>query len=272
VANPRKSAPEASAEETPARPDRTWLYVVATVVLLALAGGIYYYRSNSVPDPNAPKKDPDLAELMNPGPLPDMVLGKADAPNTIIEYASMTCPHCGRFETSVYPEFRTKYVDTGKARIIFREFPLDGLAARASMLIRCAGPDRYFPMIEVLFQTQANWVVEGPQAMDNLLQIARQAGFSKEGFDKCMADKELFQKIVDSRQRAHDVFGVDSTPTFFVNGKRLTGEHELKDFEAMMQGVGPSTTPPAGGTSTPTPPAAPTPPTGQTGTPTPPNG
>ena len=116
----------------------------------------------------------------------------------------MTCPHCAQFQNDVLPELKTKYIDTGKARFILREFPLDGLAARASMLARCAGPDRYFPMVEALFETQQNWVVQGAEGMEKLLQIARQAGFSKESFDKCMADKELFNKIVeirDHRQR-----------------------------------------------------------------------
>ena len=121
----------------------------------------------------------------------------------------MTCPHCAQYDKVVFPEFKTKYIDTGKARLIFREFPLDGIAARASMLARCAGPDRYFAMIDAMFQSQATWVVEGPEALDRLLQLARQAGFSKEKFDECLADKELFKKIVDERQRAHDKFGVE---------------------------------------------------------------
>ncbi|HET9573856.1 MAG TPA: thioredoxin domain-containing protein, partial [Methyloceanibacter sp.] len=193
----------------------------------------------------------DLAELMKPGALPDMSLGSQDAPNVIVEYASMTCPHCAQFDKVIFPELKTKYIDTGKARLIFREFPLDGLAARASMLARCAGPDRYFAMIDVMFQTQPTWVVEGPEALDHLLQLARQAGFSKEKFDSCLADKDLFKKIVDERQRANDVFQVDSTPTFFVNGKRVSGEHQLKDFEAMFTGIDKpaDSTPPAQGST-----------------------
>jgi protein-disulfide isomerase len=192
-----------------------------------------------------------------------MALGSADAPNTIVEYASMTCPHCAQFETVVFPELKTKYIDTGKVRFIFREFPLDGLAARASLLARCAGPDRYFPMIEALFQTQQNWVVQGPEAMEKLLQFARQAGFSKESFDKCMADKELFNKIVEIRTTGYEKFGIDSTPSFFINGKRMSGEHALKDFEGKFVGIdkpaetgGPT---PSEGDATPTPEGSATP-------------
>jgi protein-disulfide isomerase len=257
------------------------IILVCALVAAVLIGGYVYFIRNAQRDVNAPKKDPDIAELMKPGPLPDISLGKADAPNVIVEYASMTCPHCAQFDKVVFPELKAKYIDTGKVRLIFREFPLDSLAARASMIARCAGQDRYFAMIDVMFQTQPNWVVEGPEgnvdlvtSLDHLLQLARQAGFSKETFDACLADKDLFKKIVDERQRANDVFHVDSTPTFFVNGKRMSGEHQLKDFEAMFVGIekptetappAAETTPPA--VETPAPPAAETTPPAETSAP-----
>jgi len=112
-----------------------------------------------------------------------------------------------------------------------REFRLDNLAAAAFMLARCSGNDRYYPMVDALFSTQESWAVPGVDAKDKLLQIARQAGMSKDEFDKCLTDKELFSKIVQVRQIANDKFQVDSTPTFFINGKRLKGDHQLKDFE-----------------------------------------
>ena len=131
---------------------------------------------------------------------------------------------------------RAGAIDTGQARLILREFPLDGLAVAAFMLARCAGPDRYYPMVGALFDTQETWAVPGADGKEKLLLIAKQAGFSKEKFDQCVADKELFQKIVDTRTRANEEFGVDSTPSFFVNGKRLTGEHTLQDFETALGG------------------------------------
>jgi protein-disulfide isomerase len=247
----KPAAGKPAADETPdGGSSMINIILVCALVAAALVGGYVYFVRGAQRDPDAPKKDPDLAELMKPGALPDMSLGSQDAPNVIVEYASMTCPHCAQFDKVIFPELKTKYIDTGKARLIFREFPLDGLAARASMLARCAGPDRYFAMIDVMFQTQPTWVVEGPEALDHLLQLARQAGFSKEKFDSCLADKDLFKKIVDERQRANDVFQVDSTPTFFVNGKRVSGEHQLKDFEALFTGIEkPETTPPAQGST-----------------------
>jgi protein-disulfide isomerase len=208
-------------------------------VAIAVAAGVFAYRGGFNQDePGGPKKDPDVAELMAPGPLEDIVMGKPDAPNTIVEYASMTCPHCAQFHKSVLPELKTKYIDTGQVKLILREFPLDGLAVAAFMLARCSGPDRYYPMVGALFETQGTWAVPGEEGKEKLLLIAKQAGFSKERFDQCVGDKELFNKIVAVRQRANDKFGVDSTPTFFVNGKRLTADHQLKDLDAALGGAG----------------------------------
>jgi protein-disulfide isomerase len=233
----KPSPEEAPTGQTSAGTSTFALFLIGAVVAAAVVGGVIYYRGGlSQPDPDAPKKDPDLAELLKPGPLVELSLGKADAPNTIVEYASMTCSHCAQFQTAVFPELKTKYLDTGQVRYIWREFPLDGLAIAAFMLARCAGPDRYYPMVEGLFETQTNWAVPGEDGKERLLLIARQAGFSQEKFDQCLADKDLFNKIVAVRQVAHDKFGVDSTPTFFVNGKRLTGEHQLKDFDDALAG------------------------------------
>lgn len=232
---------EASAGQGAARANGTWFYVAGALAVVALAAGIFYWRDSSAG--GGPKTDPDLAELMAPGPLPDIILGKEDAPNTIVEYASMTCPHCAEFHKTVLPELKTKYIDTGKARLIFREFPLDQLAAQASMLARCAGPERHYPMVGALFDTQETWAVAGAEGTEKLLQIAKQAGFTKEKFDQCIGDKELFEKIVETRTRGHETFGIDSTPSFFVNGKRLTGDQTVAAFEAKFSGV----TPPAQG-------------------------
>jgi protein-disulfide isomerase len=141
---------------------------------------------------------------------------------------------------------KEKYIETGKARFIFREFPLDGLALAASMLARCAGDDRFYPVLDGLFETQETWAVPGEDGKTKLLFIAKQAGFSQESFDKCVGDKELGNKIIEQRRRAHEDFGVDATPSFFVNGKRLKGA-TLKDFEAAIDGKSSEGTPPPSG-------------------------
>jgi protein-disulfide isomerase len=239
--------PEPSKADAP-KADKTWLYIAGAVAAAVLVGiGVYWWQTQSGPVVAGDKKDPDLAALMAPGPLPDIWLGKDDAPNTIVEYASMTCPHCAQFHKIVLPELEKKYIDTGNTRLVLREFPLDGLAVAAFMLARCAGPDRYYPMVGALFETQPTWAVPGAEGKDKLLLIARQAGFSKEKFDECLADKELFSKIVETRKRGNEQFGVDSTPSFFVNGKRLTGEHTLQDFETALGGG----TPPDEGAASP---------------------
>jgi protein-disulfide isomerase len=219
---------------------KTWLMVIAAVVVAAvIGGGVYYYRGGfGGSELTVAKGDPDVSELMQPGALPDVVIGKADAPVTIVEYASMTCPHCAQFQTVVFPQLKAKYIDPGNAKYMLREFPLDNLAVGAFMLARCAGEDRYYPMVDGLFGTQETWAIPGPEAKDKLLLIARQAGFSKERFDQCLGDKELFNKIVETRSRGHDRFAVDSTPTFFVNGKRMKGDHQLKDFDDMFAELG----------------------------------
>lgn len=248
MAKPKKSLPDEPADKSSGGMSRTALIAVGAVVAAAVIGGVLYFQGSSdAYDPNAPKQDPDVAVLMEPGPLDDIALGESDAPNTVVEYASMTCTHCARFHNTVFPELKEQYVDTGKVRYILREFPLDGLAVAAFMLARCAGPDRYHPMVDGLFETQSTWAVPGEDGKDKLLLIAKQAGFSQESADKCLADKELFDKIVEVRQRAHEKFGVDSTPTFFVNGKRLTGSPELKNFEARFEGAATEDAPPPSG-------------------------
>jgi len=219
---------------------RNLLIGAATVVVVAAAGGGYYAwsqsRSPATPAQNTPA--PTLpsgaaAELMEPGPLGEQAIGNANAPVTIIEYASMTCPHCAQFHEQVYPELKKKYVDTGKVRFIFREFPLDPLAAAGFMLARCGDKDKYFPMIETLFAQQKDWVVQKP--LEPLLAIAKQAGFTQETFDKCLANQKVLDGIEEVRTRAAQKFQVTSTPTFFVNGKMLRGSPTLEELSKQIE-------------------------------------
>lgn len=176
-----------------------------------------------------------VAELMKPSDLPELAVGPADAKVTIVEYASMTCGHCATFHNKVYPELKAKYVDTGKVRFVFREFPLDNLAAAASMLARCAGDSKGSGLISVLFAKQDDWAFVRTSPVPKLFEIAKQAGFTQESFDKCLTDQALLERIIAGRTRAADVFGVNSTPTFFINGKRLIGGNSLSDFDKVIE-------------------------------------
>lgn len=163
----------------------------------------------------------------------DMALGREDASVTVIEYASMTCPHCATFHIKTFKAFKEKYIDTGKVRMIFREFPFDQDALRASMLARCAGEDRYFGMLDVLFRQQYKWA--GKQNSVSLLtQLARLSGMSKEDVDSCLSNETLMNEILQTRMTGHQKNGVDSTPTFLVNGDKYTGAIELPEWDDIL--------------------------------------
>jgi len=173
----------------------------------------------------------DLKDLAIPSPLGDMALGSAKAPVTIIEYASMTCPHCAEFHRTVFPELEVQYIDTGKVRFVFREFPIEIKAASCSMLARCIGKDdprRYHAAIDALFAIQDRWMLN--DTAQQLRLFAKQAGMSDENFNACMADQKLLAGLEQCRDHAHGKLKVDSTPTFFINGKRLVGALPFERF------------------------------------------
>jgi protein-disulfide isomerase len=174
----------------------------------------------------------DMAELLKPGALPDKQLGKDDAKVTIVEYASMTCPHCAHFAETTFPDLKTKYIDTGKARYILREFPFDPSAEAGFMLARCA-KDNYFPMVDVLFKQQANWVGVA-NTKDALLQISKLAGFTQESFEACLTDQKLLDDVRSVQKRGANEFKVDSTPTFFINGKTYKGAMSIEEMSAII--------------------------------------
>ena len=180
---------------------------------------------------------PDLtAELMKPGLLPDLSLGKADAPVTIVEYASMTCSHCATFHNTVLPKLKEKYIDTGKVRLILREFPLDNLAAAGSMLARCAPAEKSYEVVGALFAKQNDWAFVQGNPIPALFKIAGDYGFTKESFDKCLTDQKLLDSITGTRDRANKQFSVRSTPTFFVNGKKMSERSDqIESFDRVIE-------------------------------------
>jgi protein-disulfide isomerase len=182
----------------------------------------------------APTAEFSIEDLMKPGELPELSLGPADAKVTIVEYASMTCGHCATFHNKVFPDLKAKYIDTGKVRFIFREFPLEDFAAAASMLARCSGGEKTYPLIAILFKKQEDWAFVGASArVAKLFEIAKQAGFTQESFDKCLTDQKLLDQVEAVKARA-DKFGVNSTPTFFINGKKMLTGPTVAEFDKLI--------------------------------------
>jgi protein-disulfide isomerase len=230
-----QAQPQNNGESSPTTTRRHFLLGAAAVAIIA-AGGAGYYVWNQPETAVAQTSgqgggEVSMEELMTPSPLGDQILGSAEAPVTIIEYASMTCPHCAHFHETTFPDLKKKYIDTGKVRFIFREFPLDPLAAAGSMLARCAGDGKYFPMIESLFAQQKDWVTQKP--LQPMLGIAKQAGFTQESFDKCLANQAMLDGIEASRNRAQKL-GVNSTPTFFINGKIYRGAMTVEELDKQV--------------------------------------
>jgi protein-disulfide isomerase len=171
--------------------------------------------------------NPSPEDLAHAGPGGDIMIGSDKAPVTVIEYASMTCPHCAHFEETTLPELKKRYIDTGKVRYVMREFPLDALAAAGFMLARCAGPDKYETVVETLFAKQADWaMVQKP--IPPLMAIAKQFGFTEESFNTCLANQKVLDDIQAVRDHAVNKLGVNSTPTFFINGKRFVGDLSIE--------------------------------------------
>jgi protein-disulfide isomerase len=177
---------------------------------------------------SAHAQDAQPADLMAPGPLPDRVLGSSTATVTIVEYASMTCSHCAAFAVLTYPDLKKEFIDTGKVCYIAREFPLDALAAAASMLIRSVDADRYYPVMELLFKEQRQWVSDRIQLL--MTFAVTRLGFTENSFNACLANKDLLDRIMQMRERAVK-FGVSSTPTFFINGNKFGGNMTTRQLE-----------------------------------------
>jgi protein-disulfide isomerase len=180
--------------------------------------------------------EPDLSTLGEAPAIGEKALGKDDAPVTIIEYASATCPHCAAFHKNVFPQLKTEFIDTGKVRFVFREFPFDDLALAAFMLARCAPADKYFPMVDMLFEQQKTWA--GPNARAELFRIAQMAGLTQEQFDKCLTDEAAAKGIIEVRNKAAQTYGVEATPTFFINGKLVRGEQSIDSFRKLITEAG----------------------------------
>ncbi|HLM39499.1 MAG TPA: DsbA family protein [Microvirga sp.] len=175
-----------------------------------------------------------VQDLSVQGPLGDVALGPETAKVTIVEYASLTCSHCAAFHKETWPELKKRYLDTGKVRFTLREFPLDPLATAGFMLARCDGNAKYYPISDLLFEQQRNWVFTD-KPLDALRALMRQAGFSQEKFDACLRDQKLYDAVNAVKNRGVEQFNVDSTPTFFINGQRHAGNMSIDELEKVIK-------------------------------------
>jgi protein-disulfide isomerase len=200
----------------------------AVLIVLSLAGAAPAVAQA----PAAPASAEAQAKTLALTP-DDRILGKPDAPVTIVEYASLTCPHCRHFTVEVLPKLKEKWIDSGKVKLILRDYPLDEPALRAAMIARCAPADKFYAFIDTFFADQQQWVL----AKDYKAALARLAllgGMSKKDFDACLATKPVEDKVLQSRLAATQQLGVNSTPTFFINGTKFDGAPEEADLDAAL--------------------------------------
>jgi protein-disulfide isomerase len=221
--------------------------------ILCTAGVIWSYFSNTRTQVSRrsamqPVKSLPIEDILKPGALPDIALGAADAPVTIVEYASMTCPACASFHNQILPALKEKYIDTGKVRLVFREYPTDDLAILASMAVRCAGKEKTesaLPMVSVLFTRQAEWATSKSMAelRAKLGGLGLQVGLTRSAFNACFPSsaqkltsdqRKLLEDLNKNAQRGA-AFGVERTPTFFVNGTKLEGVASVEDFDKAIE-------------------------------------
>jgi len=168
----------------------------------------------------------------------DRVLGKADAPITIVEYASLTCPHCAHFDQEVLPQLKKDWIETGKAKLVLRDFPLDQSALLAATVARCEPADKYYGFVDTLFKSQEEWAsAKDPHA--GLQRFAQLSGMGKKEFTACIDNKAEQDKVVQSRFVAANQLAVDSTPTFFINGTKFAGAPTAEEFDKALSAVAP---------------------------------
>ncbi len=225
--------------------------IAGVALLLAAAAGAGYQQWRAADQPAAtpavveslPQVAPDavardeilLAAADQPQIHPDdRILGSADAPITIIEYASLTCPHCAAFHQESLPQVKAGYIDEGLVRLVFRDFPLDRVALKASLLARCMPQERYFAMLDVLFRSQGEWA-RAADPVAALAQIGRTAGLDQTTVDGCLNDEAETDKIIAGIQTAQDEFQVDSTPTLIINGVKHPGGLSFEQLETIFK-------------------------------------
>ena len=211
--------------------------LVVAIVIAVGVGGWIYYKGQGI-GASAPNSELDVSEAAPAVPTVkdgEKVLGEATAPVTIVEYFSLGCPHCRHFHETILPKLKTEYIDTGKVRMVFRDFPLDGVSLAAATLTRCVNDLAYFAMVDTLFARQDVWHVQ--DGIGQVAGIAKNAGMDQAAFDACISDPAKKDAVIASRSEGESTYKVDSTPTFFINDRVLKGVSEYEAFKATIDGA-----------------------------------
>jgi protein-disulfide isomerase len=225
------------------------LLITGVVVIAAGVAGFLGWQHYAMTTPAQAQSsaqatpDPDAGTDSKPFDVPlakaqpdDLVIGDANAPITMIEYSSLSCPHCARFQKDVMPRIKADFIDKGKVKLVMRDFPLNKPALQGAMMVHCLSPVRAFAMEDLLFKTQDQWLME--DATEPLAAIAANAGMDRKTFDACLADKNGEAKVVATRKAGEDAFGINATPTFIINGIKLEGEQTYDDLKALFTKLG----------------------------------
>lgn len=215
---------------------KKYLIAVAIVVVLAAAGAIGYERFGGGASPIPAGDSATAATPADQPPLhdDDKVLGDPDAPVTMIEYASLTCPHCADFHNNVLPEIKKAYVETGKLKLVFRDFPLNQAALRGAQLTHCVPAQNYFGMLELLFRNQESWAFTADPVAE-LKKLGATAGIDAAKFEACINDQPMTEAIIARAQEGEEKYGVASTPYFFINGRKISGAQPFEDFDKVIK-------------------------------------
>jgi protein-disulfide isomerase len=172
-------------------------------------------------------------QILKPGPLGEREYGNPRAPVTIVEYASLTCPHCRNYHANVFPKVKRQYIDTGKVRYIIREFPIGKTAGTAAIVTRCVPKSQYLSMVETFLSRQPEWVSQEVRP-DAIYSVAKSSGMSRAAFDKCLSNQTIIDGLTEVKQRGRK-YGVIGTPTFFINGQKLQGEVTFEEVKALIR-------------------------------------
>lgn len=215
-----------------------WARALGAVALILMLFAAAFSGSSVSALSGKPKASAKDEQVVEKSIVPERVLGKADAPVTIEEYASLTCPHCADFYTQVLPEIEKRYVDTGKVKLIFRDFPLDGTGLKAAALARCMPKEQYYPFVSTLYKNLMAWAMSS-NPEETLTQYAKLGGLPADRAKACLSDNAMFDAIVAIRNNATESYGIDATPVFILNGgaEKINGAKSIDEFSAAIERV-----------------------------------